>query len=66
MAKVAMDLNPGVQKVSCDLSVLTQILSFPVSLSSVFEAAYLEVRRRKFIKFRDLTENRKAGNTCLS
>ena len=35
MAKVTKDLNPGVQKVSCDLSVFTQAL-FPVSLSHVF------------------------------
>lgn len=65
MAKVAKDLNPGVQKVSCDLSVLTQILFSPVSLTHVFAETYLEVRR-KLIESQDFAENKIVGNTCLS
>lgn len=65
MAKVAKDLNPGVQKVSCDLSVLTQIFFSPVSLTHVFAETYLEVSGN-LIKFQDFTENKIVGNTCLS
>lgn len=36
MAKVAKDLNPGVQKVSCDMSVFIRHFLFPFSLSHVF------------------------------